>query len=219
MATFWVLLRKDLTIELRSRELVPAMLLFAALVLVIFNFALDLSIQGSPTLAAGVIWVSLAFAGTLGLGRGFIAEKENGTLEALTLCPADRGWIYLARTASNALFILVVEVVVFPLYLVLFNVSFLQPGVLGVALLGTLGLAAVGTLFGAMAANTRAREVMLPLLLLPVAVPSILASVQATAQVLDPGTAADRPWLGLLAAFDAIFLVVSSWLFEFVVEG
>lgn len=219
MGAFWALVRKDLLLELRARELVPAMLLFAATELVILNFALDLDRQQGGTLAPGVLWVSLAFAGTLGLGRGFLVEKESGTLEALALSPVDRAWIYLARTASVALMMLVVEAFIFPLFFVLFGLWLLTPWMLFVAPLGTLGFAATGTLFGAMAAHTRAREMLLPLILLPVAVPALLGSVEATRDALAGGTAPGLPWTGLLAAFDALLLVGSCWLFEFVIEG
>lgn len=215
LALYW----KDVLAELRTREVVNSSLVFSLMVLVLFNFALDLRAERIPAVAPGVLWVTFAFAGVLTLGRAFAREQDRGTLEGLLLSPVDRSALYLAKLMAVLTFMGVVEAVSLPVFVALFNVSLDWPLTIAVVLLGTLGFAAVGTLLAAMAANTRAREVMLPLLLFPLALPVLIATVKATAQALGEPSDADHPWLGLLAAYDAIFLAVSFVVFEHVVEG
>src|SRR4051794_15309400 len=207
MMLFWRQLRalvwKELLVEARSRETVLAGAVFALLVLVIFNFAFDLRVESVAAVAPGVLWVTVTFAGVLSLGRAFSRERDRRTLEGLLLAPVDRSALYLAKTFSSLMAMLLVEVIAVPAFIALFNVrvDFL---LLVVALvLGTFGLAGVGTLFAAMAAHTRAREVLLPLLLFPVQVPVILATVKSTgAAVYVPGIEPPEVgnWLGLLVA-------------------
>jgi heme exporter protein B len=217
-ATVAALAWRDLLAEWRTREVVTGGAAFALLVLVVFNFAFDLRVDNVTEIAPGVLWVGFAFAGMLGFGRSFAAERERGTLDGLLLAPIDRGAIYLAKTATNAIFMGLVEVVTFPAFVALFNVRLDWAAAGLAALLGTLGFAAAGTLVSAIAANTRAREVMLPLLLLPLAVPVLIASVQATALALGARPAETWPWLQLLAGFDVILLGLSYLLFEYVLE-
>jgi heme exporter protein B len=212
----WAVLRKDLLLEWRTREVLTSSLVFGLLALVIFTFALDLRAENAALFAPGVLWAAFVFAGVLALGRSFAQERDRGTLDGLLLAPVDRSALYLAKAAANAGVILAVEAALLPVFAAFFNLPVLRLGLAPVLLLGTAGFAAVGTLFAALAANTRAREALLPVLLLPVAVPVVIGSVKATAAVLD-GTAVGH-WLGLLGAFDALFLVVGSWLFEHVVE-
>ncbi|MDP8922404.1 MAG: heme exporter protein CcmB [Chloroflexota bacterium] len=217
-ATFLTLVWRDLLAEWRTREVVTGGAAFALLVLVVFNFAFDLRVDNVAEIAPGVLWVGFAFAGMLGFGRSFAAERERGTLDGLLLAPIDRGAIYLAKTATNAIFMGLVELVTFPAFVALFNVQLDWIAAGTVALLGTLGFAAAGTLVSAIAANTRAREVMLPVLLLPLATPVLIASVQATGQALGGRPAETLPWLQLLVGFDVILLGMSYVLFEFVLE-
>jgi len=210
---------KDVLAELRTREIVNSSLVFSVTVLVMFNFAFDLRVERVQALAPGVLWVTFAFAGVLTLGRAFTREQDRGTLEGLLLSPVDRGAIYLAKLMATATFMGVVEVASLPVFVVLFNVPLDWPLAIAVVVLGTLGFAAVGTLLAAMAANTRAREVMLPLLLFPLALPVLIATVKATAQALGESVDGDYPWLGLLAAYDAIFLALSFLVFDSVVEA
>lgn len=217
-ATFAALVWRDLLAEWRTREVVTGGAAFALLVLVVFNFAFDLRVDNVTEIAPGVLWVGFAFAGMLGFGRSFAAERERGTLDGLLLAPIDRGAIYLAKTTTNAIFMGLVELVTFPAFVALFNVRLDWAAAGLAALLGTLGFAAAGTLVSAIAANTRAREVMLPLLLLPLAVPVLIASVQATALALGARPAETWPWLQLLAGFDVILLGLSYLLFEYVLE-
>jgi heme exporter protein B len=213
------LLWKDLLTELRTRELLGGMVVFGLLVLLIFNFAFDLRVDSLGAVAPGVLWVTFTFAGVLGLGRSFVLEKDRGTLDGLLVAPVDRGAIYLAKLAGNLLFMLLVEAVCLPVFTAFFNFGAITPTVLLIAFLGTTGFAAVGTLFSAMAANTRARDVLLPLLVFPLSVPVVIAAVEATAAAFAGDAAATGPsWLALLGGFDLLFGVLCFVLFDFVVE-
>ena len=211
---------KDLAAEFRSRELLSAMVVFALLVILIFNFAFDLRAENSQTLAPGVLWVAIAFAGMLGLSRSFVLERDRGVLEGLLLAPVDRSAIYFGKMIGNVLFISLVEIVILPIFIILFNQPLtILPLLVGIVILGTIGLAGVGTLFSAMAVHTRAREVMLPIMLFPVIVPVLLSAVRLTGGLLDGVPFEDvSHWLALLLAFDLIFVAASFILFEFVVE-
>lgn len=213
LALYW----KDLLSEARTREVVTASFVFSLLVLVLFNFAFDLRVERAAAAAPGVLWVTFTFAGVLALGRAFAREHDRGTLEGLLLAPVDRGALYLAKMLANLTFIGLVEAASLPAFVALFNVSLDWPLTILVVLLGSLGFAGVGTLLAAMAANSRAREVMLPLLLFPLLVPVLVAAVKATGPAVGLG-ADEHPWVGLLLAFDAIFLTVSFLVFEYVVE-
>ena len=211
---------KDLIAEWRTRDVLSAMLVFSLLVILIFNFAFELRRSELLSFAPGALWVAFTFAGVLGLNRSLVREVDGGGIEALLLAPVDRGAIYLAKVLGNTAFILLVELLILPIFAVIANLPLLRGGLLPVLLLGTLGFAAVGTLLAAMAVRTRTREVMLPVLLFPVAVPVIIASVRATAGILSgPGAGAPvESWLRLLAVYDVIFLVVAYLTFEFVIE-
>ena len=217
LSQVWTILLKDIRCELRSKQMWAGMGLFALLVLVIFNFAFDLRVDNRAAVAPGALWVAFVFASFLGLGRTIAAEREHGSLDRLLLCPIDRKAIYLAKLLGNVLFIGVVEIVALPVFAILFNVPFSAGGLILVVLLGTVGIASVGTLFSAMAAATSARELLLPILVFPLIVPIVIASVRATGALMVV-TANEPPWLGLIAAFDAIFLSLSTVLFEHVIE-
>ena len=211
---------KDVSAELRTREMVSSMLVFSLLVILIFNFAFDLRADNQRTLAPGVLWVAIAFGGMLGLSRSFIVEMDRGSIEGLLLAPMDRSAIYLGKMLGNVLFMLGVEIIILPIFVVLFNLSVgdLLP-LAGIMVLGTIGFAGVGTLFSAMVVHTRAREVLLPVLLFPVVIPVMLSAVRLTAAVLDGLPMAEmQNWLSLLIAFDAIFLALSVILFDYVME-
>ena len=211
------LLWKDLATEWRRREVVLSLVVFSLLVLLVFDFAFDLRQTELPAAAPGILWVTFIFAGVLSLTRAFAGEKDRGTWEGLLLAPVDRGAIYLAKLLASLLFMLAVEAVTLAVFGAFFDVPFDVPRLAVVVLAGTLGFATVGTLFAAMSANTRAREIFLPVLLFPVAVPVIIGSVKATALAFG-ATQDGYPWLGLVVAFDAIFLAVSFAVFEFVIE-
>ena len=210
---------KDVAAELRSKETLSTLLIFALMIVVIFNFAFELRVENVRQIAPGVLWVAFTFAGILALNRSFVVEREEGCIEGLRLTPVDRGAIYLGKFLGNTLFLLVTEACILPIFAVLFDVSILNPALWLIVVLGTVGFVAVGTLFAAMAVNTRAREAMLPLLLFPIAVPVLIAATKATGQVLDGQSLSEiASWLRLLLAFDIIFIVI-AWLgFEYVLE-
>ena len=212
---------KDLSAELRSRELISAMLVFALLVILIFNFALDLdpATRREPTITAGVLWVIFLFAGTLGLNRSMAVEKDRGCMDGLLLAPVDRSAIYFGKALGNLVFMLMVEIIVLPIYSLLYNINLFNPGLLLVILLGSIGYVAVGTLLAAMAVQARTRDILLPILLFPVVLPVILAAVKASTGFLD-GSEMELilPWLNLLIAYDIIFSAVAFMVFDYVVE-
>ncbi len=217
LAQVLAILWKDLRCELRSKQTWMGMGLFALLVLVIFNFAFDLRVDNKAAIAPGVLWVAFVFASLLGLGRTIAAEREKGSMDRLLLCPVDRKAIYLAKLLGNLLFIGVVEIVALPVFAALFDVPLFAATLLPIVLLGTLGIATVGTLFSAMAAATRARELLLPVLVFPLIVPVVISAVRATGSLMVPALN-EPPWIGLMAAFDIIFLSISMLTFEFVIE-
>jgi heme exporter protein B len=225
LVSFWralgAVVWKDLSAELRSRELLSAMLVFALLVILIFNFALDLdpATRRQSNITSGVLWVLFTFAGTLGLNRSMAVEKDRGCIDGLLLAPVDRSAIYFGKVAANLIFMLIVEVVVLPVYSVLYNVNLFQPGLLLVTLLGSIGYVAVGTLLATMAVQARTRDVLLPILLFPVVLPVVLSAVKGSTGYLDGLEFAEiRPWINLLVAYDIIFLSVAFMVFDYVVE-
>ncbi len=217
-ATF-AIVRKDLAAEWRSRELFTSMLIFSLLVILIFNFALELDPRTRTNVTAGVLWVTFTFAGTLGLNRSMAVEKDRGCMDGLLLAPVDRSAIYFGKAISNLVFMLVVEVIVLPVYSVLYNVNLFQPGLLVVILLGSVGYVAVGTLLSAMAVQTRTRDVLLPILLFPLVIPVVIAAVKASGGILQGLELSEiQTWINLLLVYDVIFIAISFMFFEYVVE-
>ena len=223
LSRFWgpvlALLWKDILLELRTKDIIVSVLVFALLVIVIFNFAISPTPQTVTYVAPGILWVAFTFGGVLGLNRSFALEKDGGNIHGLLLTPVGRDTIYFGKMLGNFLFMLIVEIIIFPVFAVLYNFSLLEPGLIPIAVLATLGISAVGTVFLAMAVNTRSREVMLPVLFFPVVAPVIIAAVEASGAVIrgDGGGDLTR-WVSLLAVFDAIFLVISPIAFNFIVE-
>ena len=213
------IVQKDLSAEFRSFELISAMLVFSLLVIIIFNFALELDIKVRESVTSGVLWTTFAFAGTLGLNRSMSVEKDRGCMDGLLLAPVDRSVIYFGKAISNLIFMLIVEVIVLPVYSLLYNVNLFRFDLLGVILLGSIGYAAVGTLLSTMSAQTRTREVLLPILLFPVAMPVLLASVKASNGLLTGAEFSEvlTP-LNLLIVYDVIFIAIAFMVFDFVVE-
>jgi heme exporter protein B len=210
---------KDLAAELRSRELLGAMLVFALLVILIFNFALELSIRTMETVTSGVLWVTFTFAGTLGLNRSMAIEKDRGCLDGLLLAPVDRSALYFGKMLGNLIFMFIVEAIVLPIFSLLYNVNLFEPRLLVVILLGSLGYAAVGTLLASMSVQARTRDVLLPILLFPIVLPIVVAAVKASNNILLGFEMAEIwPWLNILIAYDVIFIAVAFMVFDFVVE-
>ena len=198
------------------------MLFFALIVILVFSFSFSMDQDAARQLIAGIIWVAFTFTGIIGLGKSFTSELQNDCLESLQMCPAPKGAIYLGKVAANFLFMLSVEILLFPLFVLFFNLDVIEAvgTLLIIFFLATLGLSAVGTLFSALTVQIRAREVMLPVLLLPLAVPVMIAAVEATRGALsgDPFSFYSQ-WIQLLTIFDIIFTVVSFWLFEFILDS
>ncbi|MBI2935658.1 MAG: heme exporter protein CcmB [Chloroflexi bacterium] len=221
MRSLWgpvlAILWKDLLLEARTKEVVTPVVVFALLVVVVFNFAFEPRPSLVAVVAAGVLWVSFVFAGLLGLGRTFAMEKEQGGLQGLMLCPVGRDVIYLGKFLGSFLFLLAVEAVMLPIFSILFNLPLVLPALWLVSALATFGFVAVGTVFSAMAVNTRAREIMLPVLFFPIAVPVIIAAVEVSGAILQgEGWSTFSRWLNLIAAFDVVFLVLAAITFDFV---
>ncbi len=221
LKTVWAVLWKDVIAEIRTREAFISMLVFSMLVIVMFNFAFEPGTEAMREMAPGILWVAFIFAGVLGLNKSFVSEKENDCIQGLLLSPADRSAIYLGKMLSNVVFMGVVEAISLPAFAVFFNIriSPVLPQLILVVFLATVGFASVGTLFSAMSVNTRARDVMLPVLMFPVVVPVLIAAVKTTGKILALRPAAEyASWMKMLVAFDVIFIVFSVLTFEYVLE-
>jgi len=214
----WLVVRKDLTVEVRSREIAYTTLFFAVSCVLVFAFALVKEGRALTDAAAGILWIAVAFAGTLALGRAFERERQSETLRALLLAPAPRPAIYVGKLIGIVALLAATEIVLVPMVALLFQAPLLaHPFWLAAVLAsGTIGFAAVGTLFAAMLVRARSRDVLLPVLLYPITVPVIIAGVRATATLLDPQLeiAIVRFWVALLIAFDVVFVTLALWTFE-----
>ncbi|MBI3582126.1 MAG: heme exporter protein CcmB [Nitrospinae bacterium] len=215
------ILVKDMRTELRSREFLGNTFMFALLVIVIFNFAFKINAQNAPQLASGILWIAFLFAGTLGVGRSFQAEKENDCIQALALSPVDRSAVFLAKLAGNLIFLALVQAMVLPAFVVLYNLNVMEnfPMQALVFLLGDVGFMTLGTLVAALSANLKAREILLPVLLLPLLTPLLIFAAAATSALIggdDPAVYLSR--IKFLAAFDLIFFVVSTLVFEYIMD-
>ncbi|MGW8185617.1 MAG: heme exporter protein CcmB [Desulfobacterales bacterium] len=212
---------KDFISEFRTKEMILFMCLFSFLVLMIFNFAFDVSIDADRGMTAGLLWVAFVFSGLTGLGRSFSVERDRGTFQGLILSPVSPWTIFLAKLISVFVFTTFMEIITLFLFSILYNTTifpFLVP--LGlIVFLGTVGFTAIGTIFSAISATTRTRDVLLSILFFPISVPVIIASVKATGIILN-GMPFQTviPWLKILVGFDLIFLLVSYLTFEFITE-
>ena len=214
-----VLVWKDILMELRSRDLIVSVLVFGLVVVVVFNFALTLTSQQVATVAPGILWVAFAFAGVLAMNRAFAREKDQGGLDGLLLTPVSRDSIFLGKAASSFLFMLLVEAILLPIFAGLLNFSAVSFTLVLTIVLATVGFALVGTLFSAIAVQTKSREILLPVLFFPVILPVIVGAVEATKQAIGGETIVGiGHWLPLIGAFDALFLVICPWVFSIVVE-
>lgn len=216
-------IQKDLTAEFRTKQLLSSMLIFAVLTLIVFVFSFDPTKSVVRQVFPGMIWVCIIFAGMLGLNRSFVSEKQNDCLTGMLLCPVSSNAIYYGKTASNLIYMFIVEAITIPLFAVLFNYPIPKSSIFSlilVLLLGTIGFMAAGTFLAALTANTRSSEILLPVILFPVLVPVVLGAVQATSAILSGFQISDWiAWLKILAAFDIIFLAIPFLLFEYVLEG
>jgi heme exporter protein B len=214
----WHVMRKDIMVEVRSREVLYTTLFFAVSVVLVFSFALVKEGRPPDDVAAGILWIAIAFSGTLALGRTFERERYNDTLRALMLAPCDRPSIYVGKLLGMLALLALVELLLVPLVGLLFTAPIFDQPLLLAALLasGTLGFAAVGTLFAAMLVRVRSRDTLLAVLLYPITVPVMIAGVRGTAALFQP--VPDVPmaslWLALLVFWDVVFLTLALWTFE-----
>jgi heme exporter protein B len=221
--SFWrsvgAIVWKDIRAELRTKDIFSSMFVFALLSVIVFNFAFELRVPDMKMVVPGIVWVAISFAGTLGLNRAFVIEQDKGSLAGLLLAPVDRSAIYFGKMLGNLLFMVIVEIILLPLVMIFYNLSLLTPAHLLALFLGTFGFAAVGTVFSAIAVNTRAREVMLPILLFPVLLPVLIAGVKMTGALLDGETLSSLGnWLQIMTIYDIGFTVVAYLTFGYVVE-
>ena len=217
----WPIVWKDMISELRSKEVLISMCFFAFLVLIIFNFAFYTGVGQARGVLSGMLWVAFIFSGLLGLNQTFGSEKDRGSLQGLLLCPVSRATIYVGKVTGNFIFMAIMEILILVLFAILFRVNlwgFLGP-LLFIIFLGTLGFVFVGTIFSAMSVNAKSREILLSIILFPIVVPLIIASVKATEKILGGASLIELyGWLKILVAFDIVFFLISFWTFDFVLE-
>lgn len=216
LGTVAVLVWKDLKLEFRSRDILVSVLVFGLLVALLFSFALKPSPGEGARLAPAILWVALAFSGTITVTRTFVREQEQGGLEGLLLTPASRDAIFLGKALTSFLFMLAVEAVLLPAFSALLAAPLLSAGIAVTAVLATLGFATLGTLFSAIAVQTRSREIMLPVLFFPIILPLLIGAVESSAHALSGG--GFSRWLPLMGVFDALFLVLCPWAFGAIME-
>ena len=218
----YLLLRKDLRLELRRRDSLLTMFFFGTLLLFVFHFSFDVAPDKMAEMAPALLWLAFLFTGTLGLAQLFQSERENHCLDALLLSPLDRGALFLAKSGFNLLLMILVELVVMPLFWILFNLTSwnLLPQLFLVTFLGTVGFCVLGTIMSAITLRARARELLLPLVLFPLMIPVLLATIRCMETILQTGSFGDAvPWLRLLLGFDVIFLTLGILIFDWVIES
>ncbi|HKJ67893.1 MAG TPA: heme exporter protein CcmB [bacterium] len=221
MKSIFAILWKDLLLELKTKESFLSMLTFGLLILVLFNFAFEPTPEMKRAITPGLLWITFLFSGILGLNRSFSLEKENMAIHGMLLAPIDRSLVFFGKFGANLIILFVTELCTLPFFLLFLNMPLFEHFwlILGIILLGTIGFVSVGTLFSAMATSTKMREVMLPLLLFPISTPILLAGVACVRDILAGEAFAEyRHWFSLLVAFDVIFLVVPSLVFEYAIE-
>lgn len=223
MKDFLYLAWKDLLLEFRTKQMLNSMVIFSLLVIVIFNYSFSNILFNIKLedMAPGILWIAFTFAGMLGLTRSFSSEKEEGCLDGLKLCPVDPSTIYLGKVVSNLVIMFLIEAIIIPLFIVLFNFSDIKglSGLFVIILLGNIGFILVGTLFSALTVNMRTREILLPVILFPIIIPLIMSAVMATHKVLSTGdlfAAIDE--IRLLVVYDLIFFIAAQLVFEYVIE-
>jgi len=219
--TVFTIIRKDVLEEFKSREVVNSMLVFALLVVIVFSFIFEPGSDTKNEVVGGILWMAITFAGVLGLNKSMMSEVSGGNLTALFLAPVDRSAVFFGKVLSNFIFLTVLEIIIVPLFMVLYNVNIFAHTWLPalILMIGTYGFAVLGTIFSLISVNTKTREIMLPLLLLPIMVPIILAGIQSINICIDGGdiSGVDK-WLKLIIIFDIIFTAVIFMIFDFLIE-
>lgn len=221
LSHIWVLVKKDLLSELRSKEILSSMLIFSVLIVVIFSFAFEPDRETIQKVFPGIVWVSFIFAGTLGLNRSFLSERNNDAIMGLMLGVIEPGVIYLAKSISNFIFLLIIQTITLPVMLILLDTpvkgSYLK--LMLVIILGSWGFIFMGTFLSAFSVNTKFSEILLPIILFPIIIPLLIAAVQATGSVISKENLGGfLVWLKVLVAFDVIFTVIPWFLFDYLLE-
>lgn len=214
--------QKDLALELRSRDILMGAFVFSLLTVLVMSFAVDPTQGGRTSVVAGLVWVTLLFSSGITLGKGIALERENGCLEMLLTIPGDRAAIFIGKAAANVVFIVITAALVVPVFGVLFRVDLWEriPALALVVVLGALAIAGPGTLVGTMVLETRAREMLLPILLFPLEIPALIGCVETTGTILQGDPVADAAlWIKLLLAFDLVFLATSAALYDRLMES
>ncbi|MBI1869593.1 MAG: heme exporter protein CcmB [Chlamydiae bacterium] len=220
MKPAWLIFQKDLLLELRSREILTSMFVFGLLILVLFNFAFEPTSEERLHIIPGILWICYTFGGILGLNRTLSLERENAGLESLSLAPINPSAIFLGKWLTNFIFMTLIQIIILPFLGLFFNISLLPSlaSLLLVNLLGTAGFAATGTLFSALALNTRMRDVLLPILLFPISIPMLIGCVECTTLILENHFHLNSTWFKLIVVYDIIFMTTGTLLFEYVLE-
>lgn len=215
----WALAIKDLQLESRNRDVGVAIVMFAGLVISIFVIAIEPTPETSTKVGSGVLWAAIAFAGVVGLARSMAHEMDGDSISSLMLAPISRDLIFLGKSLGNLIFLLVAEAVIFAIFTLLFNLWVIRLEIIATGLLIAIGFSSVGTFFASLTLRVRAREVLLPMLFLPVVFPLLFSAIEITSTVIQGGSwQASLAWLQLAIAYDVIFLAVSSYLFSYVLE-
>ena len=210
---------KDILLELRTKDVIGSVIIFAIMVTVVFNFALNVTPQLVNVMAPGILWVSFTFAGIIAMNRTFTVERDHGSLDGVILCPISRDSIYFGKMISALIFLLIMEAVLLLIFAGIFNFQLISLNLVVTMGLASIGFAAVGTLFAAMSVNTRSREIMLPILFLPVVAPVIIGGVEASIHAVSGnGFSQVLIWWRFLVIFDVVYLVICPWVFHFVLE-
>ncbi|MCA9917831.1 MAG: heme exporter protein CcmB [Anaerolineales bacterium] len=217
----WAIVWKDLQIEKHTRQTVSLMVMFSLVTVVMFNFALETELDAARNVATGLLWATILLAGTLGLNRSLAIERENQNIDAVLIAPIDRRAVYLAKVISVTIFTLLLEVVLVFVFIIFFNKPFWQPLVLLVLFLGTIGYVSAGVLITSMTMQTRAREVLLPILLMPLVLPLILPAATAVGEMMnvEPDLSVIRSMVSLVAAYDLAILATGLFTYQLVVES
>ena len=213
-----IMVKKDLLLEFRGKYILVSVPIFGFLLIVLFNFALDVTANIASHVAPGILWVAFAFAGVLTMNRAFVREREQGGLEGLLLSPVSRDAIFISKVISSCLFMFVVEIALVLALTIMMNIWMFSVVLVVTVLLTTLGFTTLGTLFSAIAVQTRSREVMLPVLFFPMVIPILIASVEITSQVISGQSIGIGKWLPFKKIFDALFLLICPWLFGIVMQ-
>lgn len=221
LSTIFYIVEKDLLLELKSKEVVVSMLLFSLLVVIVFSFIFEPGAAYKDNLVGGILWMAIIFSGVLGLNKSMLNEITGGNLNALLLAPVDRSAVFFGKVFSNFLFLIIMEIITVPIFMVFYNINIFANSLMSIVVLalGTYGFAVLGTLFSLISVKTKTREIMLPLLLLPILIPIILAGIQCmNIYILGDDVAESYKWLKLIGAFDIIFTAVIYAIFDYIVE-